>query len=46
MDCQKVGLFLKNLRTKKNLSQQNIADKMHISRQTVSDIENGKIGIR
>ena len=43
MDCQKVGLFLKNLRTKKNLNQQNIADKMHISRQTVSDIENGKI---
>ncbi len=41
MDQQKVGEFLKTLRKDKNLTQEELADKMNVSRRTVSRWETG-----
>lgn len=41
MDQQKVGEFLKTLRKEKNLTQEDLADKMNVSRRTVSRWETG-----
>lgn len=40
-----VGIKLKNLRTAKNLSQQELADKLKIGRTSVSNIEKGRQGL-
>jgi XRE family transcriptional regulator, regulator of sulfur utilization len=37
-----IGAILKNLRKRKGLSQQNVADKANISRAYISQIENGE----
>ncbi len=41
MDQQKIGLFLKELRKEKNLTQEKLADKLFVSRRTVSRWETG-----
>lgn len=41
MDQQKIGLFLKELRTEKALTQQQLAEKLNVSARTVSRWENG-----
>lgn len=41
MDQQKIGEFLKTLRKEKNLTQEDLADKMNVSRRTVSRWETG-----
>ena len=41
MDQQKIGEFLKALRKEKNLTQEELADKMNVSRRTVSRWETG-----
>lgn len=41
MDLQKTGLFLKKLRTEKNLTQEQLAEKFNISRRSVSRWETG-----
>ena len=41
MDQQKIGEFLKTLRKDKNLTQEELADKMNVSRRTVSRWETG-----
>ena len=41
MDQQKIGEFLKTLRKENNLTQEDLADKMNVSRRTVSRWETG-----
>lgn len=41
MDIQKIGIFLKELRKDKNLTQEQLAEKFNVSRRTVSRWENG-----
>ena len=41
MDQQKIGAFLKELRKEKNITQEQLADKMRVSRRTVSRWETG-----
>ncbi|MCQ2483606.1 MAG: helix-turn-helix transcriptional regulator [Clostridia bacterium] len=41
MDQQKIGLFLKELRKEKELTQEQLADKLFVSRRTVSRWETG-----
>lgn len=41
MDQQKIGEFLKSLRKDKKLTQEELADKMNVSRRTVSRWETG-----
>lgn len=41
MDCTKVGALIYKLRTEKNMTQKEIADKMNISDKTVSKWERG-----
>lgn len=41
MDQQKIGAFLKELRKEKNITQEQLADKMMVSRRTVSRWETG-----
>ena len=41
MDQQKIGTFLKELRKEKNITQEELADKMMVSRRTVSRWETG-----
>lgn len=41
MDCRKVGALIYKLRTEKNMTQKEIADKMNISDKTVSKWERG-----
>ena len=41
MDQQKIGTFLKELRKEKNITQEQLADKMMVSRRTVSRWETG-----
>ena len=42
MDYNKIGLFLKVLRLSKNMSQYNLAEKMHIDHSKINRIENNK----
>jgi transcriptional regulator with XRE-family HTH domain len=45
-DCRlKMGESLKGIREKKGYSQEQLAEKMQISRSTISKIENGKFAI-
>ena len=41
MDQQKIGAFLRELRTEKNLTQEQLAEKIGVSGRTVSRWENG-----
>ena len=41
MDQQKIGAFLKDLRKERNITQEQLADKMMVSRRTVSRWETG-----
>lgn len=41
MDLVKIGAFLKELRKEKNITQEDLADKMGVSRRTVSRWETG-----
>lgn len=41
MDQQKIGAFLKELRNEKNLTQEQLAEKLGVSRRTVSRWETG-----
>lgn len=41
MDQQKVGFFLKELRKEKNITQEQFAEMMNVSRRTVSRWETG-----
>ena len=41
MDQQKIGAFLKELRKEKNITQEELAEKMLVSRRTVSRWETG-----
>ena len=41
MDSEKIGLFIKLLREKNKLSQLDLADMLHISRQAISKWERG-----
>ncbi len=41
MDQKKIGLFLKNLRKEKKLTQEQLAEKLNVSNRTVSRWENG-----
>ena len=41
MDQQKIGTFLKELRKEKNITQEQLAEKMCVSRRTVSRWETG-----
>lgn len=41
MDQQKIGAFLKELRKEKNITQEQLADEMRVSRRTVSRWETG-----
>ena len=42
MDQEKIGLFIKQLRNEKNLTQQELADKLSVSFKTISKWECGK----
>ena len=41
MNQEKIGRFLKELRKKKGLTQEQIAEKFHVSNRTISRWENG-----
>jgi DNA-binding XRE family transcriptional regulator/desulfoferrodoxin (superoxide reductase-like protein) len=41
MDCTKVGILLKALRNEKEMTQKQVADRMHISDKTISKWERG-----
>ena len=41
MDQQKIGAFLRELRTEKKLTQEQLAEKVNVSGRTVSRWENG-----
>ena len=41
MDCAKIGLFIKNVRKEKGLTQKQLADKIGISDKTISKWERG-----
>jgi transcriptional regulator with XRE-family HTH domain len=41
MDLQKIGVFLKELRKEKGLTQEQLAETLHVSRRTVSRWETG-----
>ena len=42
MEQQKVGSFLKTLRREKNLTQEQLAEQLHVSGRTVSRWETGE----
>ena len=42
MDMQKIGSFLAELRKEKNLTQDDLAERLYCTRQTISNYENGK----
>ena len=42
MDAKKTGLFIAEKRKEKNLTQQDLADKLHLSNRTISKWECGK----
>lgn len=41
MDLEKFGLFITNLRKEKEISQEQLAEKLHVNRQTISRWERG-----
>lgn len=41
MDQIKIGSFLKELRKEKNLTQENLAEKLNVSNRTISRWETG-----
>lgn len=41
MDNQATGLFIKQLRTEKNLTQKELADRLHVTDKAVSKWERG-----
>lgn len=41
MDCKKVGLLIKQKRLEKNMTQQELADKLHITDRAISNWERG-----
>ena len=41
MDQKKIGRFLKELRIEKDITQEQLAEKIKVSRQTISNWENG-----
>ncbi len=45
MDEKKIGQLIKKLRENKSLSQQQLADELHVSRTLVTKWENGKIAL-
>ena len=44
MEFYEIGEEIKKIRKEKNLSQTTLADKVGITRQTLSKLENGEIG--
>lgn len=42
MDSKKIGLFIKELRQKNNMSQNILAEKIPINREAISKWENGR----
>lgn len=42
MDQAKIGRFISDQRKKKKLTQEQLAEKLHISNRTISRWENGK----
>lgn len=42
MDQEKIGLFIKNIRKEKGLTQEQLAEKLSVSQKSVSRWENGK----
>ena len=42
MNPEKVGKFIKKLRKDNNLTQDDLAEKYYVTRQTISNWENGK----
>ena len=42
MDIEKIGLFIKELRKEKNISQNQLSEEIHVTRQAISNWENGK----
>ena len=42
MDLDRIGKFIKELRLKKGLSQNKLSEELHITRQAISNWENGK----
>ena len=41
MDQKKIGRFLKELRKEKVITQEQVAEDLNVSRQTISNWENG-----
>ena len=41
MDCKKVGLLIKKKRLEKNMTQQELADRLHITDRAISNWERG-----
>jgi transcriptional regulator with XRE-family HTH domain len=42
MDYEKIGIFILNLRKEKNMTQQELADKLHVTDKAVSKWETGR----
>ena len=42
MNIEKIGKFIKELRNEKNISQNELSEEMHVTRQAISNWENGK----
>ena len=42
MDINKIGRFIKELRLEKNISQNQLSEEIHVTRQAISNWENGK----
>ena len=42
MDIEKIGKFIKELRNEKNISQNELSEEIHVTRQAISNWENGK----
>ena len=46
MDYQKIGNFIKELRTEKGLTQKELADELGISNKTISKWETGNVLVK
>ena len=42
MDYEKIGTFILNLRKERNMTQQELADKLHVTDKAVSKWETGR----